>query len=342
MISKSGKSLLAIINDILDFSRSISGKLELEQLSVDPATLAKDAASLFSERAREKGLDLASYSRRRRRAASPATPCGSIRSFPISSTTRSSSRNPARVLDARPDPRDAARIRFSVADTGIGIPGDKLADIFGAFTQADQSTTRRFGGTGLGLAISKRLVEAMGGELAVESVFGEGSTFAFSIPMGACVPAEPWPRVAADRASLAIVAVAGDATRDALRGYLTASGYRVETQRRFSPRAPRWSSPTRTAFRRRGGTTTQPSCASRRWAIRRPIRRRGKAMPTPSSPGRWRARNPGPAGGDHRRRAAEHGDVRRDRRSGRCRNTRGCACWSRTTPRSIARSPSRR
>ncbi len=230
VISKSGKSLLAIINDILDFSKIESGKLELERLDVDPAVLAEDVTSLFGERAREKGLDLASY-------IAPETPRGftgdPVRINQVISNLVNNAlkftQSGSVVLDARPDPRDAARIRFSVTDTGIGIPSDKLADIFGAFTQADQSTTRRFGGTGLGLAISKRLIEAMGGELSVESVFGQGSTFAFSIPTGACVPAEPWPRVAIGAPPTAIVAVAGDATRVALGGYLTASGYRVET-----------------------------------------------------------------------------------------------------------------
>ena len=192
--------------------------------------LAEDVTSLFGERAREKGLDLASY-------IAPETPRGftgdPVRINQVISNLVNNAlkftQSGSVVLDARPDPRDAARIRFSVTDTGIGIPSDKLADIFGAFTQADQSTTRRFGGTGLGLAISKRLIEAMGGELSVESVFGQGSTFAFSIPTGACVPAEPWPRVAIGAPPTAIVAVAGDATRAALGGYLTASGYRVET-----------------------------------------------------------------------------------------------------------------
>ena len=79
-------------------------------------------------------------------------------------------------------PRDAPLLHFSVSDTGIGIPADKLEHIFDAFTQADSSTTRRFGGTGLGLAIALRLVELMGGRMWVDSEVGRGSTFHFTVP----------------------------------------------------------------------------------------------------------------------------------------------------------------
>lgn len=225
VISKSGQSLLAIINDILDFSKSESGKLQLEKIALDPAALAEDVTSLFAERAREKGLDLVSY-------VSPATPrlitgdpvrinqiIGNLVNNALKFTESGSV-----ILKVGPDPKNLSRIRFAVTDTGIGIRAHKLGDIFGAFTQADQSTTRRFGGTGLGLAISKRLVECMEGELEVKSVHGRGSTFAFSIPAGACEKPASWPGPRAAGAT-ALVAVKGEATRATLLRYLREAGY---------------------------------------------------------------------------------------------------------------------
>ncbi len=228
VISKSGHSLLAIINDILDFTKIEAGKLEFEQIAVDPADVAEHVTSLFGERAREKGLDLAAY-------VAPKTP-RFITGDPVRITQIISNlvnnalkftESGSVILQITPDPRNLSRIRFAVSDTGVGIPSHKLGDIFSAFTQADQSTTRRFGGTGLGLAISKRLIEAMGGELKVASRVGEGSTFYFALPMGEHSTAESWPRVNSALAT-ALVAMKGDATRDTLSRYLTSAGYDVK------------------------------------------------------------------------------------------------------------------
>ncbi len=231
VISKSGQSLLAIINDILDFSKIESGNLKLESLALDPATIAEDVTSLFGERAREKGVDLVSY-------VSPATPkfitgdpvrinqvIGNLVNNALKFTETGSV-----ILKVGPDPKNASRIRFAVTDTGIGIRAHKLQHVFGAFTQADQSTTRRFGGTGLGLAISRRLIDSMDSELEVKSVYGRGSTFSFSIPLGASEGAERWP-LAKESGSTAVIAVAGEATRATLLRYLNEAGYQASAAR---------------------------------------------------------------------------------------------------------------
>ncbi|PPD44275.1 MAG: hybrid sensor histidine kinase/response regulator [Methylocystis sp.] len=227
VISKSGQSLLAIINDILDFSKIESGKLNLESLALEPATIAEDVTSLFGARGREKGVDLVSY-------VSPATPkfisgdpvrINQVISNLVNNALKFTEKGSV-ILKVGPDPKDPARIRFAVTDTGIGIRAHKLQAIFGAFTQADQSTTRRFGGTGLGLAISKRLVDAMGGAFEVKSVYGRGSTFSFTIPAGENEAAERWPRAKAAEAT-AVVAVNGDATRATLLRYLAEAGYQA-------------------------------------------------------------------------------------------------------------------
>jgi CheY-like chemotaxis protein len=229
VIFKSSQGLLAIINDILDFSKIESGKLDIEQISLDPAGLAEHVTNLFGERAHAKGIDLAAY-------VAPDVP-HYITGDPVRlnqvvvnlvNNALKFTESGSVLLTMAPDAGDRARLRIAVSDTGVGIPADKLADIFDAFTQADQSTTRRFGGTGLGLAICKRLVEAMGGRLSAESSVGGGSTFAFSIPFGQHVAPQEWPRVDGTTRARAVVAVAGNATSSSLSCYLSASGYSVE------------------------------------------------------------------------------------------------------------------
>jgi EAL domain-containing protein (putative c-di-GMP-specific phosphodiesterase class I)/signal transduction histidine kinase/CheY-like chemotaxis protein len=222
VIAKSGASLLAIINDILDFSKIEAGKLELEAVAADPAEVVEDVLALFWERARGKGLDLAAH-------IDPAMPA-LIETDPtrlrqvignlVNNALKFTETGAVLVQVA---PRGEG-VRIAVRDTGIGIPKDKIAGLFDAFTQADQSTTRRFGGTGLGLAISKRLAEAMGGALSASSEVGKGSVFALDLPMKALAPAPAWPRLSGERA---VLAVAGPATRSALQRYLQAAGFAV-------------------------------------------------------------------------------------------------------------------
>jgi signal transduction histidine kinase/CheY-like chemotaxis protein len=129
------------------------------------------------------------------------------------------------LITVEAEQKSASRLRFAVADTSIGIARDKVEQVFSAFSQADQSTTRRFGGTGLGLTICKRLIEAMGGEIAVSSSPGAGSTFAFSIPIES-TEARAAAAPASDAAD-ALIALRGAATRAAIARYLTDAGFSV-------------------------------------------------------------------------------------------------------------------
>ena len=195
-IHQSGESLLTIINDILDFSKIEAEKLVLESQPVDLRFLIEGVLDLFAPTAAEKSLEL-TY------AIDPQTPLrilgdpvrlrqiftnliGNAVKFThqgeIGVTVRAET---LATNDLDDSPLDGAKpshqIHFSIRDTGIGIPGDRLDRLFKAFSQVDSSTTRQYGGTGLGLVISQRLTAMMGGTLTVESEVGMGSTFHFNI-----------------------------------------------------------------------------------------------------------------------------------------------------------------
>ncbi|RLB85727.1 MAG: hybrid sensor histidine kinase/response regulator [Deltaproteobacteria bacterium] len=183
MVKTSADSLLAIINDILDFSKIEAGKLELESLDFDLDTTLENITEILAVRANEKGLELVCL-------MEPGVPRllrgdpGRLRQI-LNNLVGNAIKFTAQgelVLHVSLQEEDAdhATLHFAVKDTGIGIPRDKLGSIFDAFTQADGSTTRRFGGTGLGLTISMQLVEKMGGHIGVESEEGKGSTFWFT------------------------------------------------------------------------------------------------------------------------------------------------------------------
>ncbi|PWB57611.1 MAG: mmoS [Bradyrhizobiaceae bacterium] len=226
VIARSGQSLLAIINDILDFSKIEAGKLELERVPVDLNALVENVTSLFSERARSKSIDLAGL-------VDPSVP-RSILADPVrlGQIVSNLANNALKFTESGfvkiAVTKAAERIEIAVTDSGIGIAQDKLATIFDAFSQADQSTTRQFGGTGLGLAICRRLVEAMDGEISVTSRPRDGATFTVSIPAGAHERA-PWPQLRLGPGALAfcVLDVAGSATEAALARYFAASGYAI-------------------------------------------------------------------------------------------------------------------
>jgi PAS domain S-box-containing protein len=185
-IQSASRSLLAIINDVLDLSKIEANKLEVERVSFRLEEVFQHVESLLVEKAREKGLTLRSELPPEvpRRLVGDGLRLGQVLLNLTSNAVKFTERGwvavTARVADEKPD---CVRIRFSIRDTGIGIPADALARLFQPFSQADGSTTRRFGGTGLGLSISRRLVELMGGELSVQSTPGQGSTFSFEIPL---------------------------------------------------------------------------------------------------------------------------------------------------------------
>jgi signal transduction histidine kinase/CheY-like chemotaxis protein len=232
VIVNSGQSLLAIINDILDFSKIEAGKLALEAMPVDVAQQADMTISLFAERARSKNLDLAAF-------VDPTTPC-TITSDPVRMTQvignlinnalKFTEHGSVHLLIGPAAGRPGV-LSIVVKDTGIGIPADKLATIFDAFSQADQSTTRQYGGTGLGLAICKKLVAAWGGEIEVASIAGQGSTFTVTVPFDAADAAShahDWPRLEARATTpLCVLDLAGEATVATASRYFGASGYVV-------------------------------------------------------------------------------------------------------------------
>jgi PAS domain S-box-containing protein len=184
-IRQSGHALLGLINDILDFSKIEAGRLDVEREPFDARQAAAEVVELMAAKARESRLELVFDWN----PAAPSRLVGDVMRFRqvlLNLLGNAIKFTESGVVMVRVERADDGLLRVAVQDTGIGIPDDKLAKLFRKFTQADSSTTRRFGGTGLGLAISKQLVELMGGQIGVESRPGAGSTFWFTLP----IPAE--------------------------------------------------------------------------------------------------------------------------------------------------------
>ncbi len=187
MVKASADSLLAVINDILDFSKIEAGRFELETIEFDLASHLGDTVKALAVRAHQKGLELALRTAPELPARVIGDP-GRLRQVVINlvgNAIKFTERGEVVVTaEVASQTAEDILLRFVVQDTGAGIPAEQQRRIFGAFEQADSSTTRRYGGTGLGLAISSRLVEMMGGQIGVESVVGKGSTFHFTARMG--------------------------------------------------------------------------------------------------------------------------------------------------------------
>lgn len=186
VVRNSAESMMTVINDILDFSKIEAHRIDIEQVGFDLRETVHETVSLLAIRAQEKGVELAYQI--------PAEVPGFVSGDPgrlrqiltnlVSNAVKFTETGEVVLTIERVDPGTSeARLRYTVRDTGIGIPRVKQDLIFDPFAQADGSATRRFGGTGLGLAISARLVELMGGKILVSSRPGQGSTFSFSLPL---------------------------------------------------------------------------------------------------------------------------------------------------------------
>jgi PAS domain S-box-containing protein len=228
---ESAEALLALLNDILDFSKIEAGHLELETIDFNLRTLVEGVADTLAQRAEAKGLEMACF-------VEPDCPAyvrgdpGRLRQVLVNlvGNALKFTEHGEVAIRVTPEGADEARplVRFTVSDTGIGIPLDQQPAVFRRFVQADASSTRRYGGTGLGLAISRELVELMGGQIGLESDPGRGSTFWFVVPLArqpdvAAVP------LAADQAlsGLRVLAVDDNATsRTILSKTLQAFGCR--------------------------------------------------------------------------------------------------------------------
>jgi signal transduction histidine kinase/DNA-binding response OmpR family regulator/HPt (histidine-containing phosphotransfer) domain-containing protein/PAS domain-containing protein len=196
-IRYSSEALLTIINDILDFSKIEAGRLELEQQVFDLRECVESALDLLTTKAAEKGLDLAYtiYPQTPEAIVGDMTRLRQILINLLNNALKFTDSGEVvlyvsseQLEDLDPSSASTHKIHFTVRDTGIGIPPDRMDRLFKSFSQVDASTTRRYGGTGLGLAISKRLSELMGGEMWVESELGNGSSFHFTI-LGAATDA---------------------------------------------------------------------------------------------------------------------------------------------------------
>jgi|GEM_PF-5625762 len=183
MIRMSGKTLLAVVNDILDFSKIEAGKLELEILNFDIRDALEDISDLHAVSAHAKGLELVCR-------ISPHIPPrikgdpGRLRQILgnlVNNAVKFTKKGDVIIrADLKEETSTRGVIKFSVKDTGIGIPPKRLNKLFQSFSQVDASISRKYGGTGLGLSISKRLCRMMGGDIGVESIEGQGSTFWFT------------------------------------------------------------------------------------------------------------------------------------------------------------------
>src|SRR5665213_493214 len=224
-IQHSGEALLTVINDILDFSKIESGKLEIEEVEFNLRAVIEECAEVLAPAAHAKDLELAVLSNPDLPDMVRGDP-GRIRQVLVNLVGNAAKFTDAGeiVIRAGVDTTDGTRalVRLSVSDTGIGLDPERSERLFHSFTQADASTTRRFGGTGLGLAICKQLVELMGGEIGVEigveSALHQGSTFWFTVPLTLLTAVPQQPSQVGQLAGVRVLGVDDNATNRIVLG----------------------------------------------------------------------------------------------------------------------------
>ncbi len=197
-IRHSSDALLDIINDILDFSKIEAGKMEIELIPCDLRSCVEQVVDMFSSRAVESNLDLGMYVQPQvpHWVATDPTRLRQVLVNLVGNALKFTEKGGVGIFVQGIPRENKWEIRFSIEDTGIGIPQNRVNQLFQAFSQVDASTTRKYGGTGLGLAITSRLVALLGGTIEVQSVLGKGSTFSFSIVVEESAAADlPLPRV---------------------------------------------------------------------------------------------------------------------------------------------------
>ena len=226
IVRESASSLMKIIDDILDFSKIEAGRLDLERIELSLQTIVESVVETLAPQARRKGLELSSL-------VDPQVPASvlgdpvRLRQILFNLVGNAIKFTEAGEVAVTVTPNTAAAagtLRIAVRDTGIGLAPEAISRLFQPFSQADSSTTRRFGGTGLGLSISMRLAELMGGRIAVDSEPGRGSTFSFSVRFDAGAAPQGTPTLGGRRV---MVIEPRATTRGIFETYLVAAGAEV-------------------------------------------------------------------------------------------------------------------
>ena len=238
----SADALLTLINDVLDFSKIEAGKLALEQIDFEISPIVEEVATLFSREAHAKGIELSCLVRREVPAVVRGDPTRlrQILANLVSNAVKFTGRGEVfiglqvastDVIEGVP----VVLLRAEVRDTGIGMSAEVVGRLFHAFSQADSSTTRRYGGTGLGLTIAKRLVEAMKGTLEVNSKIGEGSTFSVTLTLPVAQHAALTTFAGGLRGLKALIVDDNATNRLILEHYITSAGMEYESAARALP-----------------------------------------------------------------------------------------------------------
>ncbi|WP_051261919.1 PAS-domain containing protein [Desulfovibrio inopinatus] len=230
-IKTSGNALLTIINDILDFSKIEAGKMTIERVPFELDDVLINLSNIISLSAADKGLEIVFDVDPQIPTSLVGDPLrlGQILINLASNAVKFTHQGEIVVsVSMKQKDEDSVLLRFAVRDTGIGLSDDQQSRLFQSFSQADESTTRKYGGSGLGLAICKRLVDLMGGTIGVESQFGQGSTFFFTAAFSRTTQQQQMPEVPRDLRSLHILVVEENVTtQEVLQKYLTSFGFLV-------------------------------------------------------------------------------------------------------------------